>query len=227
MFGGHFGQFFGFGGISVIFQFQGVFWSFLCFMVFWLYLFQVLMLFCSFFRFRGYLGHFISFGDILVILQVYVVFQTFFRFRGYLGLFFQVWRFLVIFYVWGTLDNFQVSAIFWSWGVFWSIFRFQGCFGHFLGLRGNFHVSGVFQSFFRVQVIQYLFQVSRLFCSFYWFCGYLGHFISFKDILVILQVYVVFLTFFMFRGYFVHFMRQFKLQKLEFKQLIDDMTINL
>ena len=73
-----------FGGILVIFRFQGVFWSFLGvggyfghllgFGVFW-----------SFFGFQGYFGHFLGFRGILVIFWVSEIFWSFFGFLVYFG----------------------------------------------------------------------------------------------------------------------------------------------
>ena len=48
------------------------------------------------FRFGGYFGHFLGFGDILVIFWVSRVFWSFCRFHGYFGNF-EIWGILVIF----------------------------------------------------------------------------------------------------------------------------------
>ena len=56
----------------------------------------------------GYVGHFVSFGVILVIFRFWGVFWSFYKFKGYFGLFIGFRGILII-------------------------FRFRYYFGHFLG----------------------------------------------------------------------------------------------
>ena len=92
--------------------------------------FWVSRVFWSFFRLRGYFGHFFGFWEYFDNFKVSGVFWSFFRFWGYFGHF---------------LGFRGILVIFWVLGIFWSFLGFEGILVIFEDFRvfGHFHFMGI------------------------------------------------------------------------------------